>query len=145
MKISESGIELIKKFEGFSAKVYFCPAGKLTIGYGHLLLAGEKFPPDGITQDEAEKLLIKDIKQAQQAIESLVECQLLQNQYDALCSFIYNIGAKAFEKSKLLKFLNENDMELAAAEFPKWIYAAGKTQAGLMRRRAAEKEMFCTS
>lgn len=143
MKISALGLEIIKQYEGFSANTYFCPAGKLTIGYGHVIVAGEKFPAGGIDDKIAESLLKQDVAIAQRAINCLVSVQLLQNQFDALVSLVYNVGTKAFEKSKLLRLLNENKPELAADEFSKWIFVGGVVQNGLIRRRAAEKELFC--
>lgn len=142
MKISEQGIELIKKFEGFSAKPYFCPADKLTIGYGHVIESGEKFPPLGISQQEAGDILRKDIEIAEDAMARLIRLELTQYQFDALCSFIYNLGAKAFEKSKLLRFINDGEFVLAEAEFSKWVYAGGKKMSGLVRRREVERQMF---
>lgn len=142
MKISESGLKIIKKYEGFSATPYFCPAGKLTIGYGHAIISGEKFPACGISPEMAEKLLKQDIIIAESAINRLVMVELLQNQFDALVSFVYNTGVKAFEKSSLLRLLNENKPEAAAGEFSRWIFAGGVAQNGLIRRRAAEKELF---
>ncbi len=145
MKTSQNGIELIKKFEGFSATPYFCPAHKLTVGYGHVIIAGEKFPAQGISQQEAEILLKQDVIVPEQIISRLVTYELQQNQFDALVSFIYNIGIKAFEKSTLLRLLQENKQTKAAVEFSKWIYAGGAVQNGLVRRRWAEREMFIVS
>ncbi len=142
MQISPIGVALLKEYEGFSAKIYLCPAGKATIGYGHVILANEKFPPNGISPSEAEKLLMQDAKIATDAINSLVVCELAQNQFDALASLTYNIGAKAFAKSKLLRLLNENNYTDAAAEFPKWIFSGGVKLAGLVRRRRAEQQLF---
>ena len=142
MKTSQNGIELIKKFEGFSATPYFCPAHKLTVGYGHVIVMREKFSAQGISLQEAEILLKQDVSVAEQAIERLVVCELLQNQFDALVSFIYNIGTKAFEKSRLSRLLRENRQAQAANEFPKWIYAGGAVQNGLIKRREAEKGLF---
>ena len=142
MKISENGLNIIKKYEGFSAKPYFCPAGKLTIGYGHVIISGEKFPSDGISKKIAENILKQDVIRAEQAIKNLVKIELSQNQFDALVSFIYNVGSKAFEKSKLLRFLNENKRELAAGEFSRWVFAGGVVQNGLVKRRNAEEILF---
>lgn len=144
MKTSENGIELIKKFEGFCATPYFCPAGKLTVGYGHVVISGEKFPARGISEDEAEKLLRKDVSIAEKSINNLVKINLSQNQFDALVSFVFNIGTKAFANSKLIRLLNENKLELAKNEFSRWIYTNGKTQNGLINRRKAEQKTFET-
>ena len=145
MQTSQTGIDLIKKYEGFSARIYLCPAGKPTIGYGHLILAGEKFPPYGISESDAENLLKQDVGVAENAINNLVAADISQNQFDALASFTYNLGAKSLEKSTLLRLINENNMQAAANEFPKWVFAGDKKLAGLERRRAAEMELFSTA
>lgn len=143
MQTSDAGLNLIKQFEGFSPTQYYCPAGKLTIGYGHAIIPGEQFPQYGITELIAENLLKQDVIMAERVINNLVETGLLQNQFDALVSFVYNIGSKAFEESTLLRLINANKVELAAQEFSRWIYAAGVIQQGLVKRRAAEKIFFC--
>lgn len=145
MKTSQVGIDLIKKYEGFSAKIYLCPAGKLTIGYGHVVLRGEKFPPTGISAEMSENILKNDVIIAENAINNLVNVEISQNQFDALASFIYNIGAKAFANSKLLKFINESNFASAADEFKKWVFASGKPQNGLKVRREAERDVFYSS
>lgn len=142
MQISDAGLALIKQFEGFSQIAYYCPAGKLTIGYGHVILPGEQFPESGISESIGEILLKQDVSIAEKAINQLITTALLQNQFDALVSFVYNIGSKAFEKSTLLRLINENKLPLAAVEFARWVYVGKKIQAGLVRRRAAEKLMF---
>ena len=142
MKISEYGLNIIKKYEGFSTIPYFCPARKLTIGYGHVIVSRETFPLSGISTEIAENLLKQDVSIAEMAINHLVAIKLLQNQFDALVSFVYNVGGKAFEKSTLLRLLNENKQELAAAELSKWIFAGGAVQNGLISRRAEEKQLF---
>lgn len=142
MQTSQAGLALIKKFEGFCSVAYYCPAGKLTIGYGHVILPGEQFPESKISESAAENMLKQDVTMVGKAINQLVATDLLQNQFDALVSFVYNIGVKAFEKSTLLRLINANKLERAAEEFPRWIYAAGVVQQGLVRRRQAEKLMF---
>lgn len=141
MRVSQTGIELIKKFEGFSAELYFCPAGKRTIGYGHVIRQNERLP-DIITPEEAETLLKQDVIVCEAAIRALVKVELRQPELDALASFIYNIGSKAFEKSTLLRFLNKNDRLGAAGQFYRWVYAGGRKMAGLQARRAAEAQLF---
>ena len=141
MKISNAGLKLIKQYEGFWGAPYFCPAGKLTIGYGHVILSGENFS-DAITEENAEILLKQDVSSAENTLNRLVIIELSQNQFDALVSFVYNVGSKAFEKSTLLRFLNENKLELAAEQFSRWIFAKGVVQKGLINRRVAEKLMF---
>lgn len=140
--ISEQGIVLLKRFEGFSAKPYLCPAGKWTIGYGHVIGAGEKFPPGGLTEEEANQLLKQDVKMTENALNQLIKVDISQNQHDALVSLVYNIGIQAFEKSTLLKFLNQNNLEMAARQFGRWVYAGGEKMEGLIRRRSAEYLIF---
>jgi lysozyme len=145
MRVSEQGLELIKQFEGFSAEPYYCPGGKLTIGYGHVMTDGESSFIEKITKEHAEELLRLDTQYAENAICNLVTQPLSQNQFDALVSFIYNIGSAAFEKSTLLRLLNAGDMNGAAKQFGRWIYAAGHKLEGLVRRRVAEAEFFLST
>ena len=140
MTISKRGLELIKRFEGFSATPYFCPAGKLTIGYGHIILPEESRAL--INEQDAERLLKNDIKTAEQAVLSLVTVELTQGQFDALTSFVFNIGNQAFEKSTLLRILNRGLPEQAVKQFSRWVYANGRKLEGLVRRRAAEAALF---
>ena len=112
----------------------------MTIGYGHVIRAGEMF--DEITPDEADDLLVADLGDAERAVSRLVKVPLNQNQFDALVSWTFNLGAGNLEKSTLLKKLNSGDYGAAKAEFAKWIYAAGKAVGGLARRRDAEAKLF---
>lgn len=143
MNISEQGIALIKEFEGFSAQPYRCPAGKLTIGYGHVIHPIETYPEAGITQQEAEKLLKQDVSYAEAMVNHAVLVPLSQNQFDALVSLVYNIGIKAFVNSTLLRLLNDGDTQAAARQFSRWVHSNGKKLDGLVRRRAAEVAFFC--
>ncbi len=140
--VSDAGLALIKQFEGFSAKAYICPAGYPTIGYGHMIKAGESFPAEGISGQQAENLLKTDVKIAEINVNQLVIVPLAQCQFDALVSLVYNIGGHAFEKSTLLSFLNAGEYEKAAREFGRWIYSNGRQLEGLIRRRAAETLLF---
>lgn len=141
--IGTKGLALIKKFEGFSALEYLCPAGKRTIGYGHCLSPDENYPA-GVTEEQAEELLRDDIADAEDAVIRLVEVPLTPNQFDALASFVFNVGSNNFRLSTLLRVLNKADYEGAAKEFEKWIYADEKVVPGLKRRRKAEAELFKT-
>jgi lysozyme len=125
MKAGIEAIKLLKKFEqgpngGFASRVYQCSGGKNTIGYGHVILPHETF--DVITEKEAEELLKKDIKIAEEAINKYVVVPLTQNRFDALISFVFNIGVKAFKKSTLLKKLNQSLYDEIDEELAKWIY-----------------------
>jgi GH24 family phage-related lysozyme (muramidase) len=142
MRVSQRGIDLIKKFEGIRLKSYVCPAGVLTIGYGHT--GSDVTPNMQITEQEAERLLWKDTESAQQAVSSFVSARLNQNEYDALVSFTFNIGSTAFVNSTLLRLLNHGaERDVVAGEFMRWV-KAGSNEAvpGLVRRREAEKALF---
>ena len=143
MNISQAGLNLIKKFEGFSSVAYICPAGVLTIGYGHT--GADVHKGDHISEDMAEDLLRNDLDWVEDTIENKVKVPLKQNQYDALCSLIYNIGGSAFSASTLLKLLNAGNFEAVPAQFLRWDKANGKPLAGLTARRQAEKKLWESS
>jgi lysozyme len=152
MKISEEGIEFIKEFEGFETLPYPDAAGFMTVGYGHLIKKGEKF--SSVTPDEAEILLGHDLINFEKIVNTNVKVDLNQNQFDALVSFVFNVGEgkegvkdgfvtlRSGKPSTMLRKLNAGDYEGAANEFPKWNRAGGVVLKGLIRRREAEKELF---
>ncbi len=140
--LSQRGLDLIKHYEGFRATPYHCPAGKLTVGYGHLIKLSEHF--DKITEAEGEALLRNDVSEAESAVSRLVKAPLTQNQFDALVSFVYNIGTNRFARSTLCFLLNQEMYFAAAQEFQKWAWGGGKKLPGLVKRRAAEKQLFLT-
>lgn len=145
MKISDGAKEkLIKHFEGIKLVAYPDPgSGKepWTIGYGHT-----KGVKKGMrcTEDEANAFLDEDIKVFEDAVKKLVAVPLSQSQFDALVSFIFNVGETKFKSSTLLAMLNQGLPKKAALEFNKWKYAAGKVMAGLVKRRQAETNWFNT-
>lgn len=146
MKISKNGIDFIKRMEGLKLEVYSDSAGLPTIGYGHLIKKNENFIT--ITEEIAEKLLIDDLVHAEQCINTNVKVTLNQNQFDALVSFVFNIGCNRFKTSTLLKKLNENNMIAASLEFLRWNKVTDmKTHEmriveGLKKRRENEKNLF---
>lgn len=140
MNISEEGLALIKKHEGLELTAYKDAVGVLTVGYGH---TGDDVRPGMIiTPEEADQLLRDDISEVEACIEDKVQVDLTQGQYDALCSFIFNLGCGAFERSTLLRLLNEADYAGAAQQFGRWVNAGGKPLAGLVRRRGEEADLF---
>ena len=142
-KISEEGLNLIKRFEGFSPIIYHDAAGLPTIGYGHLLLPGEEdIFQDAISKIKAEQLLKKDVKKSENAVNSLVDISLTTGQFDALVSFTFNVGAGSFSNSTLLKKVNKSEHEAVPGEFMRWIWAGGRKLTGLMRRRQAEIRVY---
>lgn len=141
MKIGEKGLKLIKEFEGCILKQYKDAVGLWTIGWGHLIKEGEQFP-SRITQEEADSLLLKDLRIFEEGVSRLVRVPLSQNQFDALVSFSFNVGLGALERSTLLKKLNQGKVGETAEEFKKWNKAGGKVLRGLTRRRSAEEALF---
>ena len=140
MQISEAGLDLIRKFEGLRLDTYDCPAGKLTIGYGH---TGSDVKPGLIIDAEkATALLMEDVKRFEKSVNELVKVPMTQGMFDALVSFSYNLGAGSLQSSTLLKKLNADDKQGAADEFLKWNKAKGKPLAGLTARREGERELF---
>ena len=137
--VTEEGLNLIKRFEGFSPTIYICPAGYPTIGYGHVVLTDEREEfAAGITQAEATELLRKDVRLAERAVLRLISAPLTDGQFDALVSFTFNLGAGALQRSTLRLKVNRGEHESVPAELMKWVWAAGKRLPGLVRRRQAE-------
>lgn len=147
MQVSDAGIELIKSFEGFRANAYPDPKSggdPWTVGYG-----STKFPSgrpvkkgDYVTPAQAEMYLREDVKKFANSVDALVTVPLKQCQYDALVSFVYNLGATNFRNSTLLKKLNAKDYKGAADEFLRWVSPGSSVEAGLRRRRTAERNLF---
>ena len=141
MHMSQGGLDnLLKKFEGCKLKAYRCPAGILTIGYGHTSAAGDPDVHDGmtITQDEAESILKNDLVKYEQPVANMVKVPLEQNQFDVLVDFAYNAGVGALKSSTLLKRVNAGDFDAVPDELMKWTKGGGKVLPGLVRRRQAE-------
>jgi GH24 family phage-related lysozyme (muramidase) len=144
-KASDKCIQLIKRFEGFSAKPYLCPAGVATIGYGSTRDTDGKpitMAHKPITETEANNLMRATLVTYENAVNRYVKVEINQNQFDALVDFAYNAGAKNLLTSTLLKKLNAGDYTGASKEFSKWVYAGSKKLNGLVRRREAERQLF---
>ena len=139
MFISACGIALIEKFEGLRLKAYQDGAGIWTIGYGHT--SGVK-EGDTCTSAQADDWLDSDIAEAEHAVNGMVHVVMTQDQFNALVSFVYNLGPNALQGSTLLRLLNAGASALAAAEFLKWDHVAGIVSAGLLKRREAEQALF---
>ena len=139
MKISDEGLAFIKRMEGCSLTAYLDSVKVPTIAVGHT--RGVKLG-DTCTEEQADQYLLDDLESVYNDIEALVEVPLTQGQFDALCSFVFNLGGPALRSSTLLKLLNAGDYEAARKQLPRWD-KAGKVQlAGLTKRRAAEAAMF---
>lgn len=146
MKTSESGVELIKRFEGLELEAYQDIAGVWTIGYGHT--GSDVKPGMRISAREAEALLRRDLKPREDAVERLASVPLNQHEFDALVSFVYNVGASAFQGSTARRRLNKGDRVGAADALTWWNKATVggvlREVSGLTRRRAAERALFLT-
>jgi GH24 family phage-related lysozyme (muramidase) len=142
-QINQSGIDLIKEYEGFRADAYQDAVGVWTIGWGS---TQNVRPGMRITQEQGESLLRKDLADAEAAVSRLVKVRLTSNEFSALVSFVFNLGQGSFGRSTLLRKLNAGDKRGAADEFRRWNKARvkGKLQVlrGLTRRREAEMTLF---
>lgn len=139
MRISPEGLKFIKQAEGCSLTAYLDSVKVPTIGVGHT--RGVKLG-DTCTDEQADQYLLDDLESVYNDIEALVEVPLTQGQFDALCSFVFNLGGPALRGSTLLKLLNAGNYDAARAQFGKWVKAGGETLPGLVKRRAAEAAMF---
>ena len=162
MKISEKGITLLKQLEGYVKKddkhvIYDDKTGKpvntneplphgATIGYGHLIKYGEDFR-DGISEAKATELLRTDIITAECAVRDNITVPLKQNQYDALVSLAYNIGAKNFANSTVVKYINNPNFHSSVypnleSAWKAWNRSQGEISNGLINRRQNEWNMY---
>ncbi len=141
--ITQAGLELIKRFESFSSRIYICPAGYPTIGYGHVVreFEKEKFAA-GITIQEGEILLRQDTQIAEQAVCRLIIVLLTDGQFDALVSFTFNLGSGALQRSTLRRKVNLDEHEGVPVEFMRWIWSAGNKLNGLIKRRESEVSYY---
>jgi lysozyme len=133
---------IIRESEGLRLKAYPDPASggvPWTIGYGH---TRNVRPGQTCTIEQAEAWLAEDMADAYRVIDSAVTVPLTEKQRDALCSFVFNLGGRALQKSTLLKLLNAGDYTGSAAQFPRWNKAAGKPMRGLTIRRGKERALF---
>jgi lysozyme len=144
-RLSDAGLDALKQREGLVLVEYLDTAGKRTIGYGHLCAPWESWPA-GITAGEAAELLRGDVSTAESAVAAAVAVPLEQDQFDALVSFVFNVGAGAFKNSTLLRLLNAGDYDGARAQMARWIYVtrdgAKQYDNGLANRRASEQNQF---
>lgn len=142
VKISNSGLELIKRFEGLRLSAYPDPGtnGKpWSIGYGHTL---DVERGDVITLAKAEEFLRQDCERFEDGVESLVKVPIAQHEFDALVAFSFNVGLGNLKASTLLRLLNAGERVKAAEQFLRWDHANGKSLLGLKLRRQAEMAMF---
>lgn len=142
-RVSRAAIELIKRFEGYRRNAAQLPDGRWTIGYGHTLTAREGAE---VSEADAEALLVYDLIAVQHAVNESVYAPLTQNQFDALCSFAFNVGLDNFRRSQVLKRLNAGAHVQAACAMELWRKTDFEGERivldALVRRRASEKALF---
>lgn len=144
-KVNKAGLNLVKHFEGFFSKAYYCPAGVLTIGYGHTnAMKLYKFKEgDVVTEEEAEQILQDDMAEACSDVEKLTAgVELNDDQFSALASFVFNCGKGNFASSTLLKRLKAGNFADVPTQLKRWTKANGVVLGGLVRRRDAEAALF---
>ena len=139
--VTQNCIDLVKHFEGFRSRVYLCAGGYPTIGYGHLIRSGEDFSL-GISKEQAEILLARDLESSERAVLRLTTVPLSDGQFDALVSFVFNLGSGCYQRSTLRKKVNREEHLDASNTF--WMYrrAGGKIQKGLVLRREEERKLY---
>jgi Phage-related lysozyme (muraminidase) len=153
--LSTSGVDLIKRFESFRANLCNDAAGHCTIGYGTLVHKGrcdgrdsEAPYTNGVTQERATNLLTQRAEEFGRTVNDAVTVELNQNQFDALVSFVYNIGSGSFQSSTLLRVLNQGNYAAVPTEIKKWTKAHANSRLvelpGLVTRREAEAQLFQT-
>ncbi|VDH16096.1 Phage-related lysozyme (muraminidase) [Algoriella xinjiangensis] len=146
MNTGKKGLDLIKKYEGFFSKPYLDPIGIPTIGYGATYYPNKvkvTMKDKPITETEASDLLVQMLKVYENQVALLVRKPINQNQFDALVSFTYNLGATNLGKSTLLKKVNANPQDKSISdEFMKWNRASGKVFNGLTKRRKDEAALY---
>nr|VFK40539.1 MAG: Phage-related lysozyme (muramidase), GH24 family [Candidatus Kentron sp. SD]VFK46051.1 MAG: Phage-related lysozyme (muramidase), GH24 family [Candidatus Kentron sp. SD] len=147
-KVYDKGVGLIKLFEGSKSKPYTDSAGHCTIGYGHLIKLApcdgaepEEFKK-GITKDQQIQILRADLAIAERAVMELVDVDLTDGQYAALCSFVFSVGHKRFRNSTLRKRINAQEYEEIPSQFRLWVWGGGKKLPTLLKRREKEIELF---
>ncbi len=143
MKTGDTGLNLIKGYEGLRMAAHYAPSEQWSVGYGHTGTARHGM---SVTEADAERLLRDDVTPIEQVLAETVRAPLNQNEHDALISLIFNIGEANWKRSTVLRKLNEGDKLGAAAAFEMWTRAKVNGELvsldGLVRRRAAEKSLF---
>ena len=152
MQVGQSGKNLFKEWEGLKTHVYLDSGGQPTIGIGHLLTRSERTSgkimiqgqavnyQNGLTEQQCWDLLDQDLDVAEKVVNEQVKVPLNQNQFDALVSFVFNVGTSAFSSSTLLKLLNQGQYDQVPTQLRRWVRDSGKIVQGLVNRR--EKEIM---
>lgn len=147
LKVSREGLEHITKWEGLMLKRYICPAGKPTIGVGHVILPSENYQV--ITKEQALDILAKDVERFEIAVKKHITVSLSQNQFDALVSFIFNTGEGGIINTGVQKAVNSGDFASVPAKMEEWskfrVDGILKVNKGLLNRRKSEGQLFMGS
>lgn len=138
--LGSAGEGLIKSFEELRLVAYLDQRGRWTCGWGHT--GSDVVEGTTCTLEQAEEWLQHDMQAAEHGVDSSIQTNITQNQFDALVSFTFNVGVGAEGHSTMAKLINARDFPGAAAEFPKWSHVNGVPNAGLLRRRQAERALF---
>lgn len=138
---SFGGVNLIKHFERFSPVRYDAGDGLETIGYGHVVVAGERIP-QRISESDAQRLLELDIAEKCDAEVNAIGANINQQQTDALYSLIFNIGAGAFRRSKTKAAIERGDLNATVAEWMGFKFSGGRVLPGLEKRRTIETQLY---
>lgn len=144
MEYSKTGLQLTESFESCRLSAYQDSGGKWTIGWGTTYYPNGKPVQRGdtITQLQADSYIIQKYDDISYFLNRLLLVSVTQQEFDALCDFIYNVGTENFAHSSLLRYINSSNFTEAANEFDKWDHVNGKEVAGLLRRRQAETQEF---
>lgn len=142
LTLTRVGAAFIAQFEGFKATVYRCPAGKPTIGFGHIIRPGEYF--EAVSREQAMVLLQRDADREAAPVARALDVPLTTYQADALISLAFNCGGTAIARSTLVSRLNAGLITDAADEFLRWNKVKGVVVDGLTKRRAIERQLFMT-
>lgn len=139
---NQSGLNLLKSFEGCKLTAYKDIGGVWTIGYGE---TEGVYPGQTITQEQADEMLMNSLKEFIDGVNSLVTTPISDNQFSALVCFSYNVGLQNLKKSMLLRCVNTLHYSDAAKQFVKWDHVNGIVSDGLLRRRESERDLFLAS
>lgn len=145
MKTSEVGLALIKHYEGFYSNPYKCPAGRWTVGYGHLIGNGINLPDNWnrhFSVEEINDLLKRDLARFEQGVLRYITMPLNQYQFDSLVSFSFNLGLGTLQRSTIRQKLNRHDVKDAVKSLLQYNKAGGKVLKGLDLRRKEEAKLL---
>ena len=145
MIVSAEGLNFIKRFEGVHNRPYRCSAGLWTVGVGHLIGNGKLLPKDWnriFSEKEINDLLAADIRKFERGVGMYIKVPLRQCEFDAICSFAFNLGLGTLQRSTLRQKINRGDKKGAAENLLRYCYAGGKVVRGLQIRREAEYKLF---